>query len=277
MRLLRLLTRPLVVLWSSPANRSLILLVVIVLFLQRAGRWEWWCWLLVVAYLWWTLHDAVVGEWGSAAIERTARPSVWTFRFSFSERYAEGFLVEHGACYRFDQAPENTLRAFPDRLIIESYPDRLRVHRWLVPARGGAVRPRYDWFDTPRPGEVLLWAHPLPDAAGAKPAAALKLSVLLAGEKKRNKVFRKIILWYDRGIRRIPTAPFPTVPSVDILFEAPLDAELLGEFPGDPSQERKKICRTDVPASGCTWACYAGTGDQFDWGWALHLRPVEPR
>ena len=277
MRLLRLLTRSWVAVWSSPANRSLVFLLLIIGALQWAGRWEWWCWLLVIFYLWWTLHDAVLREWAPEVIHRTARPSVWTFRFSFSKRYVEGFLAEHGACYRFDEASESRLGAFPDRMILESYPDRLRIHRWLVPAVGGAGPPKYDWFDTPRPGEVLLWSHPLSDAAAAKPPFAVRLSVLFAGDKKRNKVFRKLTLWLDRGIRRIPTAPFPTVPSVDILFEVPLDAEMLGDFPGDPSQERKRICRTDASASGYTWACYAGTADQFDWGWSLHLRPVEPR
>ena len=260
------------IVWGSSANRSLVCLVLIVGLLHWAGKWEWWGWLFVVAYAWWSLQDAVLQEWAPKAINRMARPAVWTLRFSLSRRYLEGFLAERGVGFRFDEEPGRGSRTFPDRLIIESFSDRLRIHRWLVPAGGGAASPKYDWFDTPRPGEALLWSLPLSDAAGTKPSSAVKLSVLFAGDKTSNRLFRKLTLWLDRGTPRMPVGPFPTIPSVDIVFEVPLDAQLLGDSPGDPARQRRTICRIDARADGHTWACYAGREELFDWGWSLHLR-----
>ena len=261
--------------WVCAASRSLLFLLLIVGLRLWAGKWEWWCWVLVASYGWWSLRDAVLREWAPKAINRMARPTVWTFRFSFSKRHVESFLAERGVRFRFDEASNNRPGEFPDRLVVESYSDRLRIHRWLVPADGEIASPKYDWFDTPRPGEALLWSYPLSDAGHAE-GHAIKLSVLLAGDKKNNRLFRKLTLWFDRGIRRMPVGPFPTIPSVDIIFEAPLDVDLLGDRPGDPSQDLRKICRTDVFGGGYAWACYAGTGDQFDWGWSLYLKPIEP-
>jgi hypothetical protein len=260
--------------WGSAASRSLLFLLLIVGLLRWAGKWEWWCWILVVLYGWWSLRDAVLREWAPKAINRMARPTVWTFRFSFSKRHVESFLAERGVQFRFDEASKDRPGEFPDRLVVESYPDRLRVHRWLVPADKKSAPPKYDWFDTPRPGEALLWSYPLSDAGHAE-HHAIKLSVLLAGDKKSNRLFRRLTLWLDHGIRRMPVGPFPTIPSVDIVFEVPLEADLLGDHPGDPSQELKQICRTEVSDGGYTWACYAGAGDQFDWGWSLCLKPID--
>jgi len=170
----------------------------------------------------------------------------------------------------------------------------MRVHTWVKTSQDVHD---YWWFDTGNEDlETMVWSCDIETSCGDDPMLrtswqalwTLKLSLVHRVES-RKRPFWALAFWVDhyRGI-----GPPKPVPSEDILFEVPLDAERLGEHPGQLWEENRVICRTDLaksddllfdefvashpltqamPIGGYSevGGCQSGRGEQFEWEWGL--------
>src|SRR5262249_23716440 len=94
------------------------------------NTWEdWLAWTVGLTFGWYVFVPVLIQEQALNVINRTVRPTVWTFSFRLSKEYLERFLAAAGQNFRFDEPSLFGLRGCVVK--IEAYSDRVRVHRWL--------------------------------------------------------------------------------------------------------------------------------------------------
>lgn len=249
---------------------------------------EWTTWSLVVMGVWFLIRYAVVEKWGPAVVKKWApavveewgaralERRVWTFEFTFAGKYVERFLAERGLHFRFDEVVNREGKGFLRRLKIECSGTDCRVHRWCVPTE-------YDWFDddTYR-NEITVWSYAFRESKIGlepyEPGYYWQLS-LRDREDKERKFSPTLTLWLSRGRRHMVHGHYVTsLPAEDILFEVPLDEEVLGNREGDPFRGNAEIYAEDYFSRSSRgergWACQSGRGEQFEWRWHLCMNRI---
>jgi len=236
---------------------------------------------------------------------------VWDIECSVSRQYIERLLAARGLTLKVDPSAmgndqsadkrQDTLEN--DKIKIEEYANRLRVHTWRsppqfwgsTPVRGSAL---YDWVDLGRDVhmwepydemEFPLWQWGLPLESETEEFCDLRLT--LSGEMARlmsedrrssGEMSRhlQLTLWIYQRSRRgfVPNdleylLKYPD----DVLFRVPLEPDLLGNHEASPYDEPGKICFDPKGSWGrVAWAYHAKVDEVLQWHWCLSLFVPEP-
>lgn len=247
------------------------------------------------------LADDVVQRWAEKYISpgiaggiSIANPRVWTFKLLLTKTLIEEVSAQ--LSNRFSEHKEVTDLLLPSlrkslnatsellqKLVIEEYPSRVRVHLWLV-SDSESHAPRYDWFDLDSSagpywkfddgGGRHLWAY----AADAMVGGALSLSGSWEWDSSKKRKFFQLTLWVDHEVVRSLKKETGQIPPTDLIFKVPLEPGRLCDEQGQtvymPGKDRAyKAGEVDpFPYDEDTWEYKSGEGSEWRWSWYLHMK-----
>jgi hypothetical protein len=246
------------------------------------------------------LAEDVVQRWSEKYISPSmgggisfANPCVWTFEL----RLTTSFLEEVSAqlSHRLSEYKEVTDRLSPSflksfhatsallqKLVVEEYPSRVRIHLWLV-SDSEPHEPRYDWFDLGNSigpwkfdtgGGRHLWAY----AGDAMVGGSLSLSGSWEWDASKKRKFFQLTLWVDHEVVRGLKKETKQIPPADLIFQIPLEPWRLCDEQGQtvyvPGKNRAyKAGDVDpFPYDEDTWEANSGEGSNWRWSWHLHMK-----
>lgn len=169
---------------------------------------------------------------------------VWRFHFQFTLPFLERCVTTHGFEYRPEchQQPRFDEWKLLERMKIEEYPDRARVHCWFVPVIG-RITPNYDWFDRTPPviredwllfemaratainakASPRVWSFPFTDVIGGSGIYTWNLSLITNGPSR--PYYRSLILWDSSTCYADRQRD-----ACSVIFRVPLNEEALKEY-----------------------------------------------
>lgn len=237
----------------------------------------------------WSERYLLPGVAGGISI---VHPRVWTFRLEVTNTLIEEVSAQ--LSIRFSEHKEITEDISPalrnatsnllQKLVIEKYPDRVRVHLWLVPAsEAESLGACYDWFDVDfsqaarfeKRGGRQLWAY----ATDAMVGGSLCLSGSWEWDTTKKRDFFQLTLWVDHWVVRELVEKTRQIPPTDIIFKIPLEPGRLCDEQGQTVYVQGKGGREykagevePFPYDEETWEYKSAEGSEWRWSWYLHMK-----
>jgi len=223
-------------------------------------------------------------------------PRVWTFELSLSKAFIQEVadnLSNRLSTHKIKDSmplggwstPDYAWRETLEKLVIEEYPHKVRVHRWLVTGeQEDSCTSLYKWFDLEATGLTLqfekhggcvLWAYDTDTRGGA-----LSLSGSWERDATKKRVYFQLTLWVDHWSYRVQTG-MEQIPPSDVIFQIPLDPGRLCDergqlvyVRGEGGREFKAGEMRPFPYDEEKWNGKSGEGSEFRWEWFLHMKTV---
>lgn len=245
------------------------------------------------------LADDAVQRWSESYISpgmvgglSLANPRVWTFKLRLTKIFIEEVSAQ--LSNRLSEHKEVTDLLVPSlrksfnatsellqKLVIEEYPSRVRVHLWLV-SDSESHEPHYDWFDLSTEthwkfddgGGRRLWAYAAHDMVGG----SLSLSGSWEWDSSKKRKFFQLTLWVDHEVVRSLKKETKQIPPTDLICKIPLEPGRLCDEQGRtvyvPGKARAyKAGEVDpFPYDEDMWEYESGEGSHWRWSWDLHMQ-----
>jgi hypothetical protein len=198
------------VLYLANVSLSLIGVFLIALFLARVLTYD------ILSK--WTKENLSPGTEGGLS---PIYPRVWTFELHLTKTFLQEITAkvsgktDHLLAHAFRNEEE-----FLQKLVIDEYINRLRVHRWLVSASNGA---RYDWFDIDKSSGrcwnfdknegCCIWNY----ASKEMTEAELTLSCSWERDVTTKRPYLQLVLWIRHWEKSDASVPS------NVIFKVPLE------------------------------------------------------
>jgi len=197
------------------------------------------------------------------------KPRVWTFTPRWSVPFVQGLAEAQGFKYSRDEI-EAADRWVIERLKVEEFADRVRIHQWLVTASGTGRH--YEWDDRfievsrgderERLARSAIWTLDL-EKVWSNGSCQLRMSApwlwepRTTGARTRPRSMLRLVLWLDSW-RPTDDCAQPH----QVIFDVPVDRVTLDE------QAQAGV----IEGGDDSWHTKHGEGSDWEWSWWLNVR-----